>query len=185
MNDKSREDFLKDLKKHGVENDIPNVSEVWARFLRDLIQLTWAKRCLEIGTASWYSSINMAIELEKIWWKIITIDFSEKSFLDAKKNIEDTHLGNTITQVFWNALTEIPLLSGEFDFVFIDGMKRRTKDFLELCYPKVSAWWLIIIDDVILFKDKMVWLYEFLEENNIGYNIIPVDVNDGVAMILK
>jgi predicted O-methyltransferase YrrM len=64
-------------------------------------------------------------------------------------------------------------------------MKRRTKDFLELCYPKVSRWGLIIIDDVILFKDKMVWLYEFLEEKNINYNIIPVDVNDGVAMILK
>ena len=185
MNDKSREIFLKNLKKYGIENDIPNVSEVWARFLRDLIKLTWAKRCLEIGTASGYSTINMAIELEKIDGKITTIDFSEKSLLDAKKNIEDVALGNTITQIFWNALTEIPLLEWEFDFVFIDGMKRRTKDFLELCYPKVSTWGLIIIDDVILFRDKMVGLYEFLEENNIEYNIIPVDVNDGVAMILK
>jgi len=185
LNDKSRENFLKNLKTYGIENDIPNVSEIWAKFLRDLIKLKWAKRCLEIGTASGYSTINMAIELEKIWGKITTIDFSEKSFLDAKKNIEDTGFNETITQVFWNALTEVPKLTGEFDFVFIDGMKRRTKDFLELCYPKVSTWGLIIIDDVILFRDKMVWLYEFLENNNIDYNIIPVDVNDGVAMILK
>jgi predicted O-methyltransferase YrrM len=31
---------------------------------------------------------------------ITTIDFSEKSFLDAKQNIEDTNFGGTITQVF-------------------------------------------------------------------------------------
>jgi predicted O-methyltransferase YrrM len=32
----------------------------------------------------------------------------------------------------------IPALEESYDFVFIDGMKRRTKDFLELVWDKVE-----------------------------------------------
>jgi predicted O-methyltransferase YrrM len=44
--------FLQNLKKHGIENEIPNISEVNAIFLRDLIKIKKAKNMLEIGTAN-------------------------------------------------------------------------------------------------------------------------------------
>jgi predicted O-methyltransferase YrrM len=44
-----------------------------------------------------------------------------------------------ITAILGNALDEIPKLpDNEYDFVFIDGMMRRSKDFLELCLPKTK-----------------------------------------------
>jgi len=43
----------------------------------------------------------------------------------------------------------------------------------------------IIIDDVIKFRDKMVGLEEYLAEQNIDYNILPIDEDDGVMMIVK
>jgi predicted O-methyltransferase YrrM len=64
-------------------------------------------------------------------------------------------------------------------------MMRRSKDFLELCWPKTKQGWIIIIDDVIKFREKMVWLWEYLEENNIKYNTLPIDEDDGVMMIIK
>jgi predicted O-methyltransferase YrrM len=64
-------------------------------------------------------------------------------------------------------------------------MKRRTKDFLELSLPKVKKGWIIVIDDVIKFKDKMIWLYEYLEKNDISYNLLPIDIDDWVIMIIK
>jgi predicted O-methyltransferase YrrM len=64
-------------------------------------------------------------------------------------------------------------------------MKRRTKDFLELSLPKLKNGWIIIIDDVIKFKEKMIWLYEFLEEQNISYNLLPIDKDDWIIMIIK
>jgi predicted O-methyltransferase YrrM len=84
-----------------------------------------------------------------------------------------------------NALDIIPTLEENYDFVFIDGMKRRTKDFLELVWDKVLPGGIIIIDDVIKFREKMVGFWEHLEEQKIPYNIIPIDVDDGIVMIVK
>ena len=81
-----REKFLMDLKKYWEQNEIPNISLVNARFLRDLIIISKTKNMLEIWTANGFSTINFAIELEKVWWKITTIEFSENSFNVAKKN---------------------------------------------------------------------------------------------------
>ena len=64
-------------------------------------------------------------------------------------------------------------------------MIRRSKDFLELSWPKLKDWWIIIIDDVIKFKEKMVWLWEYLEEHNIEFNVLPIDIDDWVMMIVK
>lgn len=180
-----RQELLKNLRKHGIENDVPNITDTNALFLRDLIKIKRVQNMLEIGTANWFSAIHFWIELEKIWGKLTSIDFSEKSHLEAKENIKQAELDSIITLIWWNALDEIPKLTETYDFVFIDGMKRRSKDFLELVWDKVEIWGIIIIDDVIKFRDKMVGLHEYLAENNIPYNIIPVDIDDGIIMIIK
>lgn len=181
-----RELFLKNLKKFWEENEIPNISLRNARFLRDLIKLAKVKNMLEIWTANGFSTINFAIELEKNNWKITTIEFSENSHNLAKKNFEEAKVSEIINPIWWNALDEISKFEDEnFDFIFIDGMKRRSVDFLKLSLPKLKKWWFIIIDDVIKFREKMIWLYEFLEEKNIVFNVIPIDEDDWIMMILK
>lgn len=181
-----KKEFLKELRKYWIDNTIPNISDVNVKFLVDLIKISKTKNMLEIWTANWFSAINFWIELEKVWWKLISIDFSSKSYEEAKDNINKIWLKNTISLILWNALDEIPKLeNNSFDFIFIDGMMRRSKDFLELSLPKLKNWWIIIIDDVIKFRPKMIWLWEFLEENNISYNVLPIDIDDWVMMIVK
>lgn len=181
-----RKKFLQNLREYWIKNNIPNITEVNAKFICDLIKISKAKNILEIWTANGFSAINFAIELEKNNWKLISIDFSKKSYLDAIENIKETWLENIINLILANALDEIPKFSDNyFDFIFIDWMKRRTKDFLELSLPKLKNWWIIIIDDVIKFKDKMIWFYEYLSENKINYNILPIDIDDWIIMIIK
>jgi hypothetical protein len=64
-------------------------------------------------------------------------------------------------------------------------MKKRSKDFLELVWNKTRKWWIIIIDDVIKFKHKMLSLYYYIEENKIEHNVIPIDEDDGIMMIIR
>jgi len=181
-----KQEFLKSLRRYWIDNTIPNISDINVKFLIDLIKISKTKNMLEIWTANWFSWINFWIELEKNWWTLLSIDFSEKSYLEALDNIKEVWLESTISLILWNALDEIPKLEDNFyDFIFIDGMMRRSKDFLELSWPKLKEWWIIIIDDVIKFKEKMVWLWEYLEENNIEYNVLPIDIDDGVMMIVK
>ena len=177
--------FLKDLKKYWIENEIPNISEVNARFLRDLIKIKKPQNMLEIWTANWWSSINFALELQKYGWFLTTIEFSKLSYDQAILNFEKVWVSNNINAINWNALFEIPKLKESFDFVFIDGMKRRSVDFLSLVWNLVPSWWIIIIDDVIKFREKMVWLWDYLEINNIVYNIIPIDLDDWILMLIK
>ncbi|MDR3150912.1 MAG: tRNA (adenine(22)-N(1))-methyltransferase TrmK [Candidatus Peribacteria bacterium] len=67
------------------------------------------------------------------------MDFSKNSFEDAKNNIKKANLEDTITQISGNAIDEISKFDDNFfDFVFIDGMKKRSKDFLELSLPKIK-----------------------------------------------
>lgn len=185
LKEKMLEDFLLELKKHWEENEIPNISITNALFLRDLIKIKKPKRMLEIWTANGFSWINFALELQKIDGVLTTIEFSKLSYDKALENFKIAWVEKNIIAINWNALDEIPKLEEWFDFVFIDGMKRRTKDFLELSWPKINTWWIIIIDDVIKFREKMTWFWEYLEENKIKYNLIPIDIDDGIVMIIK
>ena len=179
------EQFLLELKEHWIKNDIPNISITNAKFIRDLLKIKKPKNMLEIWTANWFSWINFALELQKFDWVLTTIEFSKLSYDIALQNFEKAWVSQSINPINWNALDEIPKLQNNFDFVFIDGMKRRTKDFLELSWPKINSWWVIIIDDVIKFREKMVWFWEYLEENKIDYNLIPIDLDDWIVMIIK
>lgn len=180
------DNFLEDLKIFWVENDIPNISLKNARFLRDLIKISKTKNMLEIWMANWFSTINFAIELKKNDGKITTIDFSPNSYEMALLNFEKSGFKDFINPILWNALDEIPKLENEsFDFVFIDAMKKRSLDFFKLSFPKLKNWWILIIDDVIKFKEKMWWLESYLKEKNIIYNILPIDLDDGILMIVK
>ncbi len=181
----SIEEKLNELKKYWEANNIPNISKINAIFLRDLIKIWKFKNILEIGTANWYSTINFALELKKTWWRITTIEFSSRTYNIALNNFQDFNVFKTIKAINWNALDIIPNLKENYDFVFIDWMKKRTKDFLELIWKKVKKDWIIIIDDVIKFKEKMAWLWGYLEKNNIKYNIIPIDLDDWILMIIK
>jgi len=180
-----REDYILKLRNYGIKNDIPNISDVSARFLRDLIKIKNVKNMLEIWSANWFSAINFGIELEKINWKLTTIEFSENSYNALLENINNVSLEKTIFSIKWNALDILPKLEEKYDFLFIDAMKRRTKDFFKLSYNKVYNWWIIIIDDVIKFELKMLDFRPFLERNKISYNILPLDIDDWIMMIIK
>lgn len=180
----TREIILKNLREYWKINNIPNITEVNANFLKKLIKINRTKNMLEIGTANWLSAIEFWTVLEEIWWKLTTIEFSSNSYSQAKENVENMKLENTVNLLLWNALEIIPTLEEKYDFVFIDWMKRRTLDFLKLVWGKVDKWWVIIIDDVIKFSEKMLWLKQYLADGNIDNVVIPIDEDDGVMLIV-
>ena len=183
MNDKELTDYIQGVKDFGLKNDIPNVSVKNAHFLQDIVSIWNYKNVLEIGTASGYSTLSLWQTLQKTNGHITSIDFSEASYNLAQSHIEASWLTDTITLIHANALELLPNLTESYDFIFIDGMKRRSKDFLRLCLPILKKPGLIIIDDVIKYKEKMQGLEKYVKELKLRYNILPIDEDDGVMMI--
>jgi len=181
----NRQEFIYKLRVFWVKNEVPNITDENARFLRNLIKLQKTKNMLEIGSANWFSAIQFWLELEKTGWNLITIEFSEPSQKQVLENIEVMWLQNVITSIRANALFEIPKLKETYDFVFIDWMKRRTKNFFDLVYDKVEMWWIIVVDDVIKFREKMWDFWEYLEKNKLEYSLLPIDIDDWILFMVK
>lgn len=179
------EDYVKRLREFWIKNNIPNITDENSIFLRNLIKLQSTKNMLEIGSANWFSSIQFWLELKKTWWKLTTLEFSEPSQKQVLENIKAVWLEKIVTSIRTNALYEIPNLSETFDFVFIDAMKRRTKDFFDLVYDKVEMGGIIIVDDVIKFREKMWDFWDYLEKNDLEYSLISVDKDDWVLFMIK
>ena len=53
----NRDHLLQELRVYGRENEVPNITDVNAHFLCDLIRISGTKNMLEIGTANGYSAI--------------------------------------------------------------------------------------------------------------------------------
>lgn len=181
----NRKKFLSLLKSYGVENDIPNISEANASFLREILLKKSVKSLLEIGTANGYSTIQFWDILELQNGHIHTIEFSLNSYNEAQKNFQEAELSHCITQHYGDARMIIPQIQESFDFVFIDGLKKASRHFLELVWEKVPSGGTIVIDDVIKFRHKMEDLYRYLEEKKIPYMILHIDPDDGIMLIEK
>lgn len=180
------EQFLADLRAHGLANTIPNISDKNAQFLRDMIHIGGVKNLLEIGTANGYSTIHLALALRENGGKMTSIDYSLPSYNEAVENIKAVEMDDIATLIFGNALVELPKLPvASFDMIFIDGQKKRTIDFFQLSYPLLRDGGFFVIDDVIKFSVKMSSFYEFLAEEKIAHTILKIDEDDGVMLIVK
>jgi predicted O-methyltransferase YrrM len=70
-----------------------------------------------------------------------------------------------------------------YDFIYIDAMKKEYLQYLLLILPKMTPDAMIVIDDVVKFRDKMEDFYEFLDNNGIVYQISLTDTDDGIMII--
>ena len=179
------EQFLAELKSYGIENNIPNISHKNALYLQKLIQKKSFKNILEIGTANGYSTIHFALEIQKTWGQITTIEFSQLAYEQANENFIKAGVESLIRSYFWDAREIIPLLEERYDFVFIDGLKKASLNFFQIVWPIVETWGIIVIDDVIKFRHKMEDLYLYLDTNNIAYTVLAIDEDDGIMLVEK
>ncbi len=150
-------DILQALSKETYANcsmAIMQVGHVEGAFLRMMVQLSKAKRVLEIGTFTGYSALAMAEGLPDDG-ELITCDCDAQVTQMAQDYWNKSPHGQKICLMLGPALQTIQGLDGEFDVVFIDADKEHYCDYWELCVPKVSDGGLLIIDNVLWNGDVL------------------------------
>ena len=104
-----------------ADTDLLAVSEEDGRLLRLLAASNHATHALEIGGANGYSAIWIGLGLQQTGGTLTTIEFDPARAKTAADNIRRAGLSRVVTVVPGDAFQQIPKLSGEFDFVFLDA----------------------------------------------------------------
>jgi caffeoyl-CoA O-methyltransferase len=118
------------------------------RFLEFLVYALKARRVLELGTYSGYSSISMAAGLPD-GGHIDTCEFDETHAEVARRYIAESPYADRITVHLGPALETIEKLEGEFDFVFIDADKENYVNYYEALLPRLADGGLMALDNTL------------------------------------
>jgi caffeoyl-CoA O-methyltransferase len=124
------------------------VGRIEGQFLARLVRLSGAKRILELGTFTGYSSISMASALPPDG-RIITCDVDPDATAIARRYMDESGMGDRIEIRLGPALETIQTLEGPFDIVFIDADKPNYKAYYEAVLPLLAENGLVIADNVL------------------------------------
>jgi caffeoyl-CoA O-methyltransferase len=147
---------------------------VEGRFLEQLVFALQARRVLELGTYSGYSSLSMAAALPE-GGHIDTCEVSKEHAAVAQRYIDRSPYADRITIHLGPALETIERLEGEWDFVFIDADKENYANYYEALLPRLASTGLMAIDNTL-------WSGRVLDETDDSATTRAIrELNDRIA----
>jgi caffeoyl-CoA O-methyltransferase len=121
---------------------------VEGRLLEQLVFALRARRVLELGTYSGYSSLSMAAALPE-GGHIDTCEVDEAHAEVAQRYIDRSPYADRITIHLGPALETIERLGGEWEFLFIDADKENYANYYEALLPRLAPSGLMAIDNTL------------------------------------
>ena len=116
--------------------------------IEEILKEEKPKRILEIGTAVGYSATMFAKYTDEDCI-IDTIEIDEERAKEAKENIEKIGVADRINIMVGNAVDILPIISQEYDIVFIDAAKGKYPVFLENAIRLIKNGGLILADNIL------------------------------------
>jgi len=117
-------------------------------FLGVLVRTLRARRVLELGTFTGYSSISMALALPSDG-RVITCDVDEETTAIAQRYAEEAGVADRIDYRLGPALDTIATLDGPFELVFIDADKPNYVNYYEATLPLLADGGLMVVDNTL------------------------------------
>jgi caffeoyl-CoA O-methyltransferase len=128
------------------------VGRVEGQTLALLVRQSEARRVLELGTFTGYSSISMAQALPPDG-RVITCDVNEETTAIARRYAEEAGVVDKIEYRLGPGLETIAELDGPFDLVFIDADKNNYVNYYEATLPLLAPNGLIVADNTLWSGD--------------------------------
>ncbi len=168
-----------------ADTDLLAVSEEDGRFLRVMVASSGATRALEIGGANGYSAIWIGLGLRQTGGTLTTIEYDPARARVAADNIRKAGLSDIVTVVSGDGFKEIPKLTGEFDFVFLDAWKRDYKRFLDMVFPRLRPRGLFLAHNVVNKQSEMTDFLTAIRTDPRMFSSIVTPSGEGVSITMK
>jgi predicted O-methyltransferase YrrM len=150
-------EILTKLRAETAQHPLVNmqISPEQGQLMGLLVQLIGAKKCLEVGVFTGYSSLAVALNLPDDG-RIVACDVSDEFTSIARRYWQEAGVSNKINLYVAPALETLDRLisngeSGTFDFAFIDADKNNYGAYYDRCFQLVRQGGLILVDNVLWY----------------------------------
>jgi caffeoyl-CoA O-methyltransferase len=129
-------------------NPTTMVGPLAGQFLKMLVLMTGARRILEIGMYTGYSTLAFAEALPKDG-RVVTCEINPETTAIARRCFAESQHGRKIEVKLGPALNSLKVISGPFDLCFIDADKDRCGDYFDASMQLVRSKGVIILDNML------------------------------------
>jgi caffeoyl-CoA O-methyltransferase len=148
-------EILADLRAQTAQHPLARmqITPDQGQFMALLVQAIGARRCLEIGVFTGYSSLAVALALPTEG-SIICCDVSEEWTAIARQFWQRAGVAHKIELRLAPAMDTLDVLlaageEGQFDFAFIDADKQNYQGYYERCLQLLRKGGLIAVDNTL------------------------------------
>ncbi len=189
---------LRALRADALRRRIPVMEDATLHYLCVLLCALRPHRILEIGTAVGLSAAAMLLTCPDA--HLTTVELDELRYVEAKKNLADLGLSDRVTCHLGDAGEILPMMDGEYDFVFLDGPKAQYEWYMSELKRILRPGGTVFADDVFLFgwvsgqtpvppKHKLFVrkMRAYLERlsRDKDFSTVLVDIGGGVALSVR
>jgi predicted O-methyltransferase YrrM len=174
------------------------ISSEQGAFLAMLVRLIGARRCIEVGVFTGYSSTAVALALPADG-RIVACDVSEEWTAMARRAWKSAGVAEKIDLRLAPATATLAGMRGEtgtYDFAFIDADKENYESYYELCLGLLRAGGLIAVDNTLWggsvidprdTREPTLAIRAFnaarREDQRVDLSMLPV--GDGITLLRK
>lgn len=186
------------MREFACENGVPIMLADTENLLRTIVGIKKPKRILEIGTAIGYSGSVMLQTCPEA--KLFTVEMDERMIDLATENFLNNGVFDRVTFFKGDAREIVHKMTGEFDFVFLDGPKGQYFDFLHYIKNMLVKGGVLMSDNVLFHgyvenlpskKDRAFGMAynmnKFLDSlfSDEALDSVVLEIGDGVSLSVK
>jgi caffeoyl-CoA O-methyltransferase len=155
------------------------------RLLYNLICENHYKRVLDIGTARGYSSLWFALAMKQTGGKVVTIEIDPETADEARENFRKAALEEVLDLRINDALREIPVIKGGFDFVFMDTGAPINKKLFDILYSRIAPGGMVAAHNAGSFQSDQPEFLKAIQSNpNLLTKIVPT-ASGGISITTR
>ena len=189
---------IKVLREKAKAKGNPVLREKSFDLLLETIKKHQPKKILEVGVNVGLTGIAMLLHSKEATLTGIEID--EDVLKEARKNYQDFDLSDRVKFFIGDASEIIPVLTGEYDFIFLDGPKGHYYEYALNLIPLLKKGGILFADNVLFrgyvysqnkiphryntTKNSMEKFLNYLQNDKTLRTEI-IDIEDGVSITEK
>ena len=143
----AHDDVVKSVEEYATEHFVPVMRAESSAVLGQIVRIKQPRRILEVGTAIGYSGILMLEASPSA--RLTTIEYNEARVEEARQNFATAGMTDRVTQFTGDVKEILPFVSGQFDFVFLDGPKGHYAEFVDILRPHLADGAVVVCDNVL------------------------------------